>query len=400
MLSPDHPQNSSGWACAADLVAQLERAASKVRAGAAAVTTAAGASVYAAMQSHSHCSHPSLTGTRQQDECNQLLNALLAWTNLADNPGRLREPLNTAALLRALRGTLPAAAAWGSASVRRQAAQLMLKVIKAAGANSTGERRPRDAAAVQQLHEELLLTAAALLRLAVSLPGDAGTAAAAAAADTAPLYLQVHTMVRAALLATRDCLAAAPDGDEALRETVMRAVRPAAAQAAQADGDGWLPAQLQALMTSGAAAAAAGKGGGKASNVCRSPTPQRTPQLRAATPPLTGGAAARGQPQRRQQLRMSTPPPSPAPDAAAAAAHTPPAARTRGGDQGAAAAAPAGEAPAAAASHQAWRHGVQLAVSGVQTWGVLAQLLGAGMLRDKAAGQVLLNVSRGLRRSA
>jgi hypothetical protein len=343
----------------------------------------------------------------RQDECNEALSALLAWTNHAAAAPLLRDPAAAAPLLRALRGALSAAPRWGSASVPRRAAQLVLKAVHAAeevaGAAATaaaGTLQTRggppapgvDAAAQEALECELLETAAALLWLAVALPpgvNQLGGGSGGSGVDTTPLYLQTHSLARGALLSVRRCLAGAPARAQALAELMACAVRPPASAAAAAPAapgteaasaaagrgraDGWLAAALQRQIAGAVRSKAKGDGGGKgrrdvaAAAAQQQVTPGKAgaPVLLATTPPHGG-----------DRLRSATPPPVPSPAAGAAGT---PGAGTRGGD-----------APAAAP------HAAAVAVSALQTWGVAAQLLGPAMLRDKAAGQALLNVSRSL----
>lgn len=198
---------------------------------------------------------------------------------------------------------------------------------------------------------------------------------------------QVHAMARNALLAAYACFAQRPAA-AALSALVAAAVRPEGATSPRGSGNngsggsggrnssvpaqeqlppGWLLGPLQALITAASAVPGSANGGARSGGAGpRSPTPQRTPLLHAATPP-----------------------PSPAPGTAGAAADA-------GG--GACPATPERRAAIGAASALPQRrHAVQLAVSGLQTWGVVAQMLGAEMLRDKAAGQALLNVRAALR---
>jgi len=416
--------DAAGWEAALEIVRALDAAASKVRRAAlfkgALVVVTAGANVcldgawacrrcaYGTQHPACHCYHlppaPLTPFARTlKDECNQHLGALLAWINHPANAPLLGTPSAAAPLLSSLRGALAAAAGWGSASIPRQVAQLMLKLTKAAAGGARADSDHADAAADQLAHE-LLLTADALMQLAASLPRAAG-GPAAAAADTVPLYLQVHGIARMALLSVLKCVAARPAALQALKERVVHAVRPAPKQAPGGAGQrpggsggakqqpGWLLTELQVLMSSCSPASSSKSGnGGTNAAAARSPTPQRTPRLSAATPPPTGGpfpSSGKGgrdrgaTPEPPQRRRSATPPPSPAPgelpSGRGLAGITPPRQRS-------------GAAAAAGVSGQQRKHAVQVAVSGIQTWGVLAQMLGATMLEDKPAGQALLNV--------
>jgi hypothetical protein len=323
-----------------------------------------------------------------QEACNQALGGLLAWTNHAAAKPLLGDPAAAAPLLRALRGALAAGLRWGSASVPRQAVQLALKTaraVEARGAGAGGGRRQGPAAGWAALDEELLQAAAALLRLTAALPprarhggaGGEGNGSGAVGsgggsgggADTTPLYLQAHGLARAALLSIRRCLAAGAGaagagaaGAQQLADFAARAARPAgrAAAAGGSPPDGWLASELQAWIAGAVGAGAKPR----AAAAAQQTTPARAgaPALSAATPPPTG-----------ERLRLTSPPPS-APSPAPGGGGTPGGA-TPGSGTGS-------QRPYAAA----------LAVSALQTWGVLAQLLGPTMLQDKAAGQALLNV--------
>jgi hypothetical protein len=342
--------------------------------------------------------------------------------------------------------------------VPRQVAQLTLKAVKAiaAAANATaahstaapaaesggerltdeddadGERKPSSSCS-RDLEEELLRTAESLLALAASAPPAAAPDAATA---SAPLYVQTHALARSALLCVRGCLASRPAVAARFVDLVACAVRlpsgkpPQLLQSpARCDEQGWLLPKLQHLIKLGCTAhedgSSKGADGPGQSSACRSPTPARTPVLLAATPPPTGGAAAGttrvddgGEPgvSRRQHLRLpTTPPASPNPagigngGVGGGAASTPQsAARTLpggafGGCNGVmvtplrAAAAAGGDGGAAFARAQVQQHAqqaVSLAVSGAEAWALVAQLLGPRLLRDKAVGQAMLNVSR------
>lgn len=283
-----------------------------------------------------------------QEDCYKALTALLAWTNSTSGAAALRTPQAAAALLHGLRGALAAASKWGSASVTRHAAQLMLKVLKAlaspltastvadAKGRTKGPRGLQPAADGDDssskdgwaaLSKELPDTTDTLLALAVSLPTlPAGAPAVAPppSADPTSLYLQAHAIACTALLAAQRCAAMPSSGDDTqaqlLRECVSRAVRAppsgskqAAAQAAagtpqrqqrpaEADGQegvawqqqGWLLCPLQKLMAACCPPSSKGsKGschgasttGATADSSDHMHTP--APHLSAATPPLT-----------------------------------------------------------------------------------------------------------------
>lgn len=203
---------------------------------------------------------PYLAGARRtpapQESCNTTLSALLAWTRepcaaAGGSPPALGAPATSTALLGGLRRALAVARAWHSASVPRQSAHLMLKVIEAVSAARGGggehdcarstngavvgrgavsgsgaaaaDARPGPAKGSTSRLEaavdaELLAAASCLLQLAVALPPDAeggsgggprrggsgsggggsaggsgagGSGGGGGGADTTPLYLQV-----------------------------------------------------------------------------------------------------------------------------------------------------------------------------------------------------------------
>lgn len=265
-------------------------------------------------------------------------------------------PTPAAALLELTVSRLSLQNGWSSASVPRHAGYLLVELLEQLHSSCCA---PGSGVDVPELEPQLLQLAPQLWRLAAGAPPPVS----GGSLDVTAIHLEIQQHVRAGLLLLQQLVS--PQGAAQLAAQLFselsatasapagRATTPPPRSAAGEQANQPLMAQLAALIGSATPMDARGAAG----------TPLRSMQLTTpgkggATPTTPGAAPAAGTPPGRS-----------------VAANTPsPGLQARGGQQ--------------------QLYAVELACSGIRTWGVLVRLLGKRAF-TKPVGQQLLDVSGG-----